>query len=156
MLRHIRSTLGSTLALAAILSAGACGKKNDAPNDTTRVSTGSMDTTAPSLRVSDLSLGKSIGADKKIKDGEGSFSPRDTIYASVTTNGSAPSATLVARWMFQDGQLVQEQQQTVAPTGGDAVTEFHISKPSGWPKGKYTLHVLLNGAQVQAKDFEVK
>ena len=156
MLRRLRSSLGSTLALTVILATGACGKKNDAANDTTRVSTGSMDTTAPTLRVSDLSLGKSIGADKKIKDGEGSFSARDTIYASVTTNGSASNATLVARWMFQDGQLVEEQRQTLAPTGGDAVTEFHIAKPSGFPKGKYMIHLLLNGTQVQSKEFEVK
>ena len=32
----------------------------------------------------------------------------DTIYASVRTSGAAPSASLTARWTFEDGQIVEE------------------------------------------------
>ena len=39
---------------------------------------------------------------------------------------------------------MDESEQTIAPTGS-AATEFHISKPDGWPAGKYKLEVLLNG-----------
>jgi hypothetical protein len=28
-------------------------------------------------------------------------------------------------------------------------------KPGGWPKGKYTLHVLINGAEVRTTDVTV-
>jgi hypothetical protein len=36
------------------------------------------------------------------------------------------------------------------------VTEFHISKPGGWPKGKYKVEILLNGVAAETEDFEVK
>ena len=35
-------------------------------------------------------------------------------------------------------------------------TEFHAEKPSGWPAGKYKAEVMLNGAVVQSRDYEVK
>jgi hypothetical protein len=61
----------------------------------------------------------------------------------------------MARWTFQDGQQVDERTETITPSG-EAYTEFHIAKPSGWPAGKYTLHILLNGQEVQTKDFTVQ
>jgi len=56
---------------------------------------------------------------------------------------------------YQDGQIVDESTQTIAPTGA-ARTEFHISKPDGWPAGKYKLEVLLNGTSAGTKDFDVQ
>ena len=50
---------------------------------------------------------------------------------------------------------MSESTETISPTG-DAYTEFHVFKPSGWPAGKYTVHVLVNGQEVQTKDFTVK
>ena len=84
-----------------------------------------------------------------------SFKPTDTIYASILTEGPAAAATLKARWTYQDGQAVKESTQTIAPTG-DARTEFHISKPDGWPTGKYKLEVILNDSSAATKDFEVQ
>ena len=68
------------------------------------------------------------------------FGRRDTIYASVATEGAAPSKTLTAKWTFQDGQTVKEQAESIAPTG-PAATEFHISKQGPWPVGKYKVEV---------------
>lgn len=111
--------------------------------------------TAPGVRVTDVSLGRSLNADKTIGDNTSAFRPADTIYASVVTEGSASSATLKARWTYQDGQVVDESTQSIAPAG-KATTEFHISKPSGWPTGKYKVEVSLDGLAAGAKDFEVK
>ncbi|MGH7470527.1 MAG: hypothetical protein ACRENP_21490, partial [Longimicrobiales bacterium] len=69
--------------------------------------------------------------------------------------GTAENATLGARWLFEDGQTVEETNQTISPTGA-AVHEFHVSKPSGWPKGKYKVEVLLNGSKVDTEEFEIK
>src|SRR6185295_19140349 len=107
------------------------------------------------VSVTGVSLGRAIGGDKRVTDAAGTFKPNDVIYASIATSGSAPSASLKARWTYQDGQVVEETEQVIAPTG-DAVTEFHISKPDGWPAGKYKLEVLLDGTPAQTKDFEVK
>jgi hypothetical protein len=155
MHRRIRSSLRGILCLTTVLAvAAACGKKDRATRDTSGVSTGTIDAAA-TVRVTTVDLGKSIGADKKIKDGESSFSPRDTVYAVVTTEGSASNQAIVTRWMGPNGEAVQELREVISPTG-EAVTEFHIAQPSGLPKGKYMVHVLLNGNQVEAKEFEVK
>jgi hypothetical protein len=52
------------------------------------------------------------------------------------------------------GLLVNESTQAIAPSG-PAATEFHISKPGGWPAGKYKVQVSSNGSAAGAKDFEV-
>ena len=115
--------------------------------------TGTSGTTA--VKVTDISLGRAIGGDKSISDSTDKFRPNDTIYASVTTDGSAPSATLRARWTFEDGQTVSESSQPIAPNNRER-TEFHISKPNGWPAGKYKLEVFLNDQSVETKTFEVQ
>lgn len=107
------------------------------------------------LSVTAVALGKQIGADKTVTQPMATFGLRDTIYASVATVGTSPDATLAATWTFQTGQVVKADTQRIAPTG-PAATEFHISKPSGWPVGKYHVAITLNGVQAGAGDFEVK
>jgi ABC-type oligopeptide transport system substrate-binding subunit len=132
------------LTLAAVLSA-AC-TENPGATGTTGTGVG--------VRVSQIDMGRSLNADKTINDNTDSFKPNDAIYASIVTEGSAATATLKARWTYQDGQVVNESTQTITPTG-NARTEFHISKPDGWPTGKYKLEAFLNGSSSATKDFEV-
>jgi len=142
--------LGSSilaLTLAAVLSS-ACTKSGENPG-----TTGTTGTVG--VRVSHIDMGRSLTADKAINDKTDSFKPNDTIYASIVTEGTAATATLRARWTYQDGQAVNESTQTIAPTG-DSRTEFHVSKPDGWPTGKYKLEVFLNGSSAATKDFEVE
>jgi hypothetical protein len=91
----------------------------------------------------------------KSTDKTDDFTPTDTIYASVHTSGTATNGAIVGRWMSQDGTVVDEKTETVS-TNGDARTTFFIAKPSGLPKGKYTLHVLIDGKEVRSKDATVK
>jgi hypothetical protein len=74
---------------------------------------------------------------------------------SVATDGAAPSATLRAKWSFEDGQLVNESTRTIAPVNKER-TEFHIAKPDGWPAGKYKLEVFLNDQSAETKSFDVR
>ena len=136
------------LTLAAVLSA-ACTRSSE--NSGTTGTTG----TGVGVRVSQVDMGRSLNADKTINDNTDSFKPNDTIYASIATEGTAPTATLKARWTYQEGQVVNESTQTIAPTG-NARTEFHISKPDGWPTGKYKLEVFLNGSSAATRDVEVE
>jgi hypothetical protein len=108
----------------------------------------------PTFRVSRVDLGAAIGGDKKVASPTTTFKPGDTIYASVQSEGAAPSAKLVAKWTYEDGQVVNESTQTIAATG-PAVTEFHIAKPDGWPAGKYTLVVTANGTPSAPVQFTV-
>jgi len=145
------------LCLALIFAA--CGKSEPppppqatAPSPSTPVPSPPA---APVVTVTALELGKQIGADKRVTQPGTSFAPIDTIYVTVLTTGSAPSATLTAKWTYQDGQIVNESSQTIAPTG-PAATEFHIAKPDGWPAGTYKVEVSLNGRSTGTKEFEVK
>jgi hypothetical protein len=105
------------------------------------------------VTVSGVEVGTAIGADKRVTAPTAVFKPTDTIYASVATSGSAPRATITAKFTFEDGQVVDESSQDVMGAG---VTEFHISKPDGWPVGRYQLEVLLDGKSVSTKSFEVR
>lgn len=107
----------------------------------------------PALDVSNVALGRSIGADKKVVEEIGNFAPGDTIYASVETDG-AGSGTLAARWTFEDGQVVDESSHPIG--GGAQVSEFHVSKPDGWPAGHYEVVILLNGQETDRKGFDVE
>lgn len=104
--------------------------------------------------VTGVTLGKAVAADKSVAQPLTTFGRKDTIYASVTTVGSSSKATMAAVWTFQTGQVVLADTQAIAPQG-PAHTEFHISKPSGWPVGKYKVTISLDGAPAGAQDFEV-
>jgi hypothetical protein len=106
------------------------------------------------VRVTDVNVGRSLAPDKQIADKTDSFKPAETIYVSIKTEGSAPSATLKARWIYGEDQLVQESSQTIAPNQ-TAVTEFHVSKPGGWPAGSYKVEVSLDGSPVKTETFKV-
>ena len=147
-----RSTSRVALLLLVLVTAGACGKKEQPATET---SGGAIGPASTALQITDVTLGRSVSGDKRVADQADTFSARDTIYASVHTTGTAQNANLAARWTYQDGQVVTESNQAISPTG-DAYTEFHIFKPSGWPAGRYTLHLLLNGEEAKTQDFTVK
>jgi len=112
-------------------------------------------TPAPAVTVTDLSLGTSVGADKKVQTPTDTFKPKDTIFAAVSTDGSAASSTIAVKWTFGDGQVVKEDSKTITPTG-PATTEFSIQKPSGWPKGTYKVETAVDGKPGPSKTFTVK
>ena len=137
------------LVFAALVLA-ACGN-DDAAETTTPQGTA----TATSLTVTDVNLGSSINSDRSVSAPTSDFSPTDTIYASVETEGTGNGATLTARWLYEDGQVVDESSQTISPTG-PAITEFHISMPNGLPAGDYTVEILLNNERVETESFEIE
>lgn len=104
--------------------------------------------------VSSVSLGNMIGADNTVATPMTAFAAGDTIHASIATDGGT-AARLGAKWSHVDSsQVVHEETRDIA--AGPQVTEFRISKPDGWPTGKYKLEVSLDGAVVNTADFEVK
>lgn len=108
---------------------------------------------AATTAVKSVDLGNTIGADNKIASPNSTFAARDPIYASISTDGPNPGK-LTAKWSFQDGQVVNEESKDVP--AGPQVTQFQITKPDGWPVGKYKLEVSLDGALLQTREFEVR
>ena len=142
---------------ALILALNACGKKDESiPAPPSAPAPVSPPATA-GVTVLAIALGNAIGADKKVTQTADSFGRKDTIYASVETTGTG-TATLKAKWTYRkDGQeaVVKEDTQTIAPAG-PARSEFHISKPDGWPAGDYRVEIFVADKSAGSKSFTVK
>ena len=150
MIRHRRIVWAAGLGLV-VIGAPACKKKEAPPPAEAAVPAPEP----PAFAVQAIEVGKAIGADKRVTAAVATFGRRDTIYVSVATEGAAPSKTISAKWTFQDGQVVKEQSEAIAPAG-PAATEFHLSKPSPWPVGQYKVEIAVDGAAAGSKDFEIK
>ena len=115
---------------------------------------------AATASVTAVDLGTATGADMKITAPKTTFAPKDTIIAAVSTSTSDPMASvpgkLGAKWTHVDSnQTVHEESKDVNFTGS-GVTDFQISKPDGWPTGKYKVEISMDGNVVQSREFEVK
>ncbi|MBA3521812.1 MAG: hypothetical protein H0T90_04835 [Gemmatimonadales bacterium] len=158
-MRYVGRTL-SSLAVAAVALAG-CGGGNDASGRgaETGAAAGADSAAAPAasneLSISNVMIGKRIGAGNRVTEPTFQFAPSDTVYVAVATEGTPASATLAAVWHFQTGQLVDSASQTIQPQGAEA-TEFHVSRPKGWPVGTYKVTVYADGDSVDTKTFAVK
>jgi hypothetical protein len=112
---------------------------------------------APAV-VTNVTLGKTLGPDKKVLAPLEILGPKDTIYASIDTTGVGKATAVKAKWTFTDkkGRVVpvNEEVQTL-DLDGPATHEFHIAKKTPWPKGTYNLEVFLNNSSVAKKGFSV-
>jgi hypothetical protein len=153
-------------ALIMAISVVACKKKEEpvvaapAPIETAPTPVASPAPVAATASVTSLTLGNSLAADgKSVTAAANAFGAKDSIHAAVATATSDAAATvngkLYAKWTYQDGQIVNEENRDLAFTGPDS-TVFTISNPDPWPLGKYKIEVSLDGAVVQSQEFEIK
>lgn len=150
-LHPVSIALFAALLLATTVSC----RKREAPADAPpAAATPGAPAPAAAIRVTDVQLGNAIGTDKKVTDARETFSPKDTIFASVATDGSA-NATLRAKWTYQDGQTVEETSRSISPTG-PALTEFSIQKPDGLPAGDYRVEIFRDGQSAATRSFKVQ
>lgn len=156
-----------TAMLAAMLaSATLMGcKKKDEPVVTPPVAsdTAPMPAATPmagTAMVNGVDLGNAVGADMRVTTPMSVFGPRDTIYAAIATGTSDPAASVPgkvgAKWTHVDSNQVVHEESKDLTLAGDGVTNFQISKPDGWPTGRYKVEIMLDGAVVQTREFEVR
>lgn len=143
----------SPVAVSLLVVAAACNQRERATMDS---ATGAIESNVrAALSVVDVDMGRHVDADRKVTDETDDFAPTDTIYASVHTSGTANDEAVVGRWTFQNGTVLDEKSDNVT-TDGDARTVFYIARPSGLARGKYTLHVIIDGKVVRSRDVTVK
>jgi hypothetical protein len=150
--------LTASLLPLLLLGVQGCKKEPPPPTPAPTIATTTTTTQPAVVSVSMVTLGNAIDANKKITTAVDTFTPKETVYASVDTIGTGP-AKLRALWSFVRGEKVAKVDETtieISPTG-PATSEFHVSKPSGWPKGDYKVEIFLNEAAVpaQTKTFKV-
>jgi len=150
------------LALAALaMSLTAC-QKQEAPPPPPAAEAPKVEAPAPApapaaISVDSITLGNALDSDKRVQQATDSFAKTDTIYAVVETKG-AGQATLKAKWTYHKADqtaVVNESTQTIDATT-PATSEFHISKPDGWPAGDYQVEIFLGDASAGSKKFTVK
>ncbi len=132
MIRSRRIVWAAGLGLA-VVGMASCKKKEPPPPP--EAAAPAPAPAPPAFAVQGVELGKSIDADKKVTAPSTTFGRRDTIYASVATEGAAPSKAISAKWTFQDGQVVK---------GAVGVHRAHRARGHGvphlqegpWPVGK--------------------
>src|SRR4029450_4358407 len=134
-------TLVAGLMALLLIGSVACSKKEEAPPPPPPITEPPTTQPAP-VSVSVVMLGKGIGADKKVTEAGDVFGAKDTIYASVETSGTG-HAKLRAFWSFVKGGKTAKGDETTGESASPApaVNEFHVSKPSGWPKGSYKVDI---------------
>lgn len=155
--KHLTIALAS--ALVATVGFTGCKKKEEPvvapppPAAETTPAPAPAPAAAPFSIVS-VDLGNAVGADNRVTTAATSFARTDTIHASVNTSGDGAGKKLGAKWTYQDGQTVHEESRDMA--GADTIYEFRIANPKGWPVGKYKVDVTVDGASMQAREFDVK
>jgi hypothetical protein len=107
------------------------------------------------VSVINIRLGRGVDAEERIAHEDDTFAPSDTIYAAVHTSGSSEDGpSVVGRWTFPDGSIVN-QNANAAPTSADRLV-FFIAKPGGLPVGIYTFQVLVAGREARSKAARVR
>jgi hypothetical protein len=151
------------VALCFLVASSLTGCKKDAPPPPPPAAPAPPPAAPPppapaAAAVAGVSLGKSVGPDKKIAAPAEALGVKDTIYASVETTGVGKGSVLKAKWTFTDKKgnavPVNEESQTV-DLDGPATHEFHVSKKTPWPKGAYNVEIFLNGVSAAKKGFNV-
>jgi hypothetical protein len=152
--RNLRFVAGLSLATFALV---ACSKQDTDATIDSVAPAAPAPAAVPTVTV--IETGKSVGANMRVTENLTTFARNDTIYLAVVTDNAPATSSLTAKWTFQDGQVVDSTTQTVAPAtagGMTSVTQFHVTKPDGWPAGTYTVEVLLDGRSVGTRTVEVK
>jgi hypothetical protein len=143
----------TTHLLVALVLVAACGKKEEAPkveSPSAAAPATTVDLPAPEPSAT-IELGRAIGSDKRVLASLENFRTRDTIYAAVTSSNVPADAQLVATWTHESGATV-----SVDTSASAAQTEFHITKKSAWPTGKYKVNVSTTGGKsLGEKEFTV-
>ena len=105
------------------------------------------------LQFDALQLGRSVNPDHTVANHTTTFSPKDTIYASVLTSNTG-SGTISVRWTFR-GRAVDEPSKQVRFKGA-GVTEFSLANAGGFPVGDYKVEVFIDGQPVGEREFRVE
>ena len=150
--RHTDPRLMAVAALAVACSGSDQSRTADAGADSASLAA-SSGSTAP-LRVSNVMIGRRMGANHLITEPTFQFAPKDTVHISVTTAGAGSGTGLTAAWRYQSGEILQKSSEP-APAGG-STAGFSLSQPKGLKPGTYKVVVFLGDDSVDTKVFVVK
>ena len=108
---------------------------------------------ASTANISGLKLGK----DKEVKTETSSFAAGDIVYAVATVSNVPDKVKVKGRLVVEDVEGEQagpvQSTETAVDLEGDGTATFTFTAPpSGWPKGKYKVEVLMLNEAGEQKD----
>ncbi len=150
--------LGAPLVLVAAFT-GACGQSGESRS--AGAETGAADSArlagaaaSAEPRISNMMIGRRIGPGNRITEPTFEFAPHDTVHVSVAMSGAGGDQRLTAAWRSQNGEVVQQSSEAVAPPGEN--TAFHLAQSKGLKPGTYKVIVFLGDDSVETRVFAVR
>ena len=147
---------GASLVVVAALAAACRHSEGSDSGTRTGMADSAKDAAAKpaELRVSNVMIGRRVGAGNHVTEPTFQFAPQDTVYVSVGTSGSTGPDHLTAAWRSQTGEVVQQASKPIPPAGQNAA--FQLSQPKGLKPGTYKVIVFLGDDSAETKVFVVK
>ena len=113
------------------------------------------DTTPVDTRILEVQLSDNSDGKRLTGITTDRFKSSDGVFLSIRTKGTANKYTLSSRWLDPTGKQLTEYSQVIA-TAGQTDTVFSLSKPDGWPKGRYQVELSINGKPLRRVPFTVQ
>lgn len=149
------TTRVAALMAATLMGSSACGSSETSRKPAAGSATDSAAAALPAeLRVSNVMIGRRIGAGNRVIEPTFEFTPQDTVYVSLATAGTEGTGTLTAAWRSQDGRIL-DQATLPVPSGGEN-TAFQLAQPKGLRPGTYKVVLFLGDDSVDTRVFVVK
>ncbi len=112
------------------------------------------DSSPVDTRIVDVKLSDKGDSTKLTGTMTDQFNPRDGVFMSIHTEGTAGKYTLSSKWLTPTGDTLTEYSQAIA-TANPTDTIFSLSKPDGWAKGQYKVELSINGKPLRTVPFTV-
>ena len=98
-----------------------------------------------------------LGTDKTVSKETSTFSPTDTIYGVAEVSNAPSKVKVKGTFIIEDVEgeksgPVPSLETTVDLPGSGTATFTFTPPPSGWPKGKYRLEVVMLNENGEQKD----
>ncbi|HEX7336259.1 MAG TPA: hypothetical protein VF252_03540 [Gemmatimonadales bacterium] len=111
--------------------------------------------TAATLKITNVMIGKRVDQSNRVTEPTFQFAPNETVFVSIGTVGSPPSANFEARWTNQRGERVDSSKKTIQPSGRNH-TVLQAGRAKGWAPGPYRITIYADGDSVDTKTFAVQ
>lgn len=154
----MKSVRGFVLACLLLACNEATGMPGEGPVDPEAVASARQ----VAVRVEKVQLGTmSAGDDTRLATVKDSFAPNDTIAVAIETStpdDTKVDGTIDVLWTYayDDETLTVSHTRQDFVFQGEGSTVFHISKPDGFPSGRYRVDVALNAVTIARHDFSVR
>ena len=146
--------------VAIALALGSAGCNQEAPPPPKAATPALKAPPSPSLdtvNFSTVTLGNTIGKDRKVLAEMDTFSKTDVVYAVVETTGSG-TVSVKTKWTHHGGGKVTDVIDAVeqVTTEGPAISAFPVNSLGGWRLGEHQVEIFFDDKSVITKKFTVK